>query len=61
MNSQKVHRVTKLHASDLLFLSLQLPQPKRETTEGTTKNQNKQPNIKSVNTRYGANTWQMYM
>jgi hypothetical protein len=36
MNSQKVHHVTKLHASDLLFLSLQLPQGMRKAAEGTT-------------------------
>jgi len=36
MNSQKVHRDTKLHASDLLSLSLQLLQGMRKAAEGTT-------------------------
>ena len=45
MNFQKVQLDTKLHACDLLSLSLQLLQPKREAAEGTTKNSEK-PGIK---------------
>ena len=55
MNSQKVHLVTKPHASDLLFLSLQLLQPKRETAEGTTKNSEKPANNENQDAHYGVN------
>ena len=61
MNSQKVHHDTKLHASDLLFPSLQLPQPKRETAGETTKNLNKPGNIKSIDTRHGVNNKDEYV
>tara|TARA_Y200000002_G_scaffold382357_1_gene399124 strand:- start:1755 stop:1940 length:186 start_codon:yes stop_codon:yes gene_type:complete len=61
MNLQKVQRDTKLHARDLLSLSLQLLQPKRETAEGTTKNSGKPTNIQTVDTRMGAIIWQMHM
>ena len=60
MNSQKVHRDTKLHASDLLLPSLQLPQPKREAAGGTTKNSNKPTNIKYADTHHGVNMLQKY-
>ncbi len=53
MNSQKVQRVTKLHARDLLSLSLQLLQPKREAAEGTTKNSEKPTNNQTEDTRMG--------
>ena len=55
MNFQKVQRVTKLHARDLLSLSLQLLQPKRETAEGTTKNSEKPANNENQDTHYGVN------
>lgn len=55
MNFQKVQRVTKLHARDLLSLSLQLLQPKRETAEGTTKNSEKPANNQTEDTQYGDN------
>ena len=55
MNSQKVQRVKKLHARDLLSLSLQLLQPKRETAEGTTKNSEKPANNENQDTHYGVN------
>ena len=54
MNSQKVQCVTKLHARDLLSLSLQLLQPKREATEGTTKNSEKPTKNQTEDTRMGA-------
>ena len=41
LNSQEAHIVTEVHARDLLSLSLQLLQPKRETEERTTKNSKK--------------------
>ena len=53
MNSQKVQRVTKLHARDLLPLSLQLLQPKREAAEGTTENSEKPTNNQTEDTRMG--------
>ena len=37
MNFQKVQYDTKVHVCDLLSSPLQLLQPKKETTEGTTK------------------------
>ena len=55
MNSQKVQHVTKLNARDLLSLSLQLLQPKRETAEGTTKNSEKPANNENQDTHYGVN------
>ena len=55
MNSQKVQHATKLHARDLLSLSLQLLQPKREAAEGTTKNVEKTANNENQDTRYGGN------
>ena len=55
MNFQKVQCVIKLHASDLLFLTLQLLQPKRETAEGTTKNSDKSANNENQDTHYGVN------
>lgn len=55
MNSQKVQNVTKLHARELLSLSLQLPQPKRETAEGTTKDSEKPANNENQDTHYGGN------
>ena len=55
MNSQKVQRVTKLHARDLLSLPLQLLQPKREAAEGTTKNSEKPANNQTEDTHYGVN------
>tara|TARA_B100000674_G_scaffold86125_1_gene59686 strand:- start:2463 stop:2669 length:207 start_codon:yes stop_codon:yes gene_type:complete len=41
LNSQEAHIVTEVHARDLLSLSLQLLQPKRETEKRTTKNSEK--------------------
>ena len=61
MNSQKVQRVTKLHARDLLPLSLQLLQPKREAAEGTTENSEKPTNNQTEDTRMGTIIWEMYM
>ena len=55
MNSQKVHCDTKLQASDLLSLSLQLPQPKREAAEGKTKDLEKPTNNENIRTHYGVN------
>tara|TARA_B100000674_G_C37648016_1_gene826592 strand:- start:462 stop:710 length:249 start_codon:yes stop_codon:yes gene_type:complete len=55
MNSQKVQNVTKLRARDSLSLSLQLMQPKREATEGTTKKSRKSANNENQDTLYGAN------
>ena len=60
MNSQKVQRVTKLHARDLLSLSLQLLQPKREAAEGTTKNSEKPANNQTEDTRMGTIIWGLY-
>ena len=37
LNSQEAHLVTEVHSRDLLSLSLQLLQPKREAAEGTIK------------------------
>ena len=61
MNSQKVQCVTKLHAHDLLSLSLQLLQPKREAAEGTTKNSEKPTNNQTEDTRMGTIIWGLYM
>ena len=55
MNPQKVQLVTKLHARDLLSLSLQLLQPKREAAEGTTKKSEKPTNNENQDTHYGVN------
>ena len=60
MNSQKVQCVTKLHARDLLSLSLQLLQPKREAAEGTTKNSEKPTNNQTKETCMGTIIWGLY-
>ena len=60
MNSQKVQCVTKLHARDLLTLSLQLLQPKREAAEGTTKNSEKPTNNQTEDTRMGTIIWGLH-
>ena len=60
MNSQKVQTVTKLHARDLLSLSLQLPPPKAEEAEGTTKNSAKPANIQTADIRHGVNNKDEY-
>ena len=60
MNFQKVQPDTKLHACDLLSLSLQLLQPKREAAEGTTKNSEKPTNNQTEDTRMGTIIWGLY-
>lgn len=53
--SQKVHNDTKPSTFDLLRLSRQLLQPKREAAEGTTGNSEKAANNENLDTPYGAN------
>ena len=60
MNFQKVQYVTKLHARDLLTLSLQLLQPKREAAEVTTKNSEKPTNNQTEDTRMGTIIWGLH-
>jgi len=57
---QEAHIVTKVHARDLLSLSLQLPPPKAEEAEGTTKNSAKPANIQTADTRHGVNNKDEY-